>query len=81
MLIYVKCLTYGYNGNDHLVNIKPVDTLISFKKKIMSLFKVDENIDIFNDKTERLLYFDDPELLIGEVFQNESLYSVSFAKS
>jgi hypothetical protein len=81
MLIYTKCLTFGYEGKDHLINVKPTDTLLSFKEKIMSLFKVDSNIDVFDDKTERTLNFEDSDLLIRDAFQKDSFYSVSFAKS
>jgi hypothetical protein len=91
MLIYVKCLTYGYQGKDHLISIKSTETLSAFKEKIMDLFKVGENIHIFEDKTETLLtnysyddsydYDNDKEdKQIGDCFTKDSFYSVSFSE-
>jgi hypothetical protein len=79
MLIYTKCLIFGYEGEDHLISVKPIDTLLSFKEKIMSLFKVDDNLVVIDDNTERSLNFEDSDLLIQDVFQKKSFYSVSFA--
>jgi hypothetical protein len=93
MLIYVKCLTYGYQGKDHLISIKSTETLSVFKEKIMNLFNVGENIHIFDDKTERLLTnnsYENDELdislrpsddkQISYCFAKDSFYSVSFSE-
>ena len=57
MMIYVRCITYGYKGKyDHLfTEVKATETLGSFKEKVMKHFKVDDNIDMFDDSTEQLL--------------------------
>ena len=83
MLIYVKCLTYGYQGKDHLISIKSTETLSAFKEKIMNLEKVGENIHIFEDKTETLLTnysYDKEDKQIGDCFTKDSFYSVSFSE-
>jgi hypothetical protein len=79
MLIYVKCLTYGYYGKDHLISCRSTDNLMEFKKRIMELFKVGYDIDIFDDKTERIL--DSFEDNLYDCFQKSSFCSVSFCKS
>ena len=82
MFIYVKCLTYGYQGKDHLMSIKPTDTLMSFKDRIISLFKVGKNINIFDDNTEEIIdsYDDDEDKNIVDYFKKDSFYSVSFCE-
>lgn len=79
MLIYVRCITYDHKGKDkHLFNVKPTDTLLSFKQKIMKEFNVGEKIDMFDDKTERILdSYDQP---ISECFSVDRFYSVTFSE-
>jgi hypothetical protein len=82
MFIYVKCLTYGYQGKDHLMSVKPTDTLMSFKDRIISLFKVGKNINIFDDNTEEIIdsYDNDEDKNIVDYFKKDSFYSVSFCE-
>ncbi len=78
MFIYVKCVTYGYFGKNHLFTVKPNDTLLSLKEKIMKHFKVGENIHIFDDKTEHLLTsYDD---CLKDCFSPDVFYSVTFGE-
>lgn len=77
MLIYVKCLIFDYQGKpDTLFNIKSSDTLLIFKQKIMKYFNVNENIDIIDDSTEKIL--DSYDMPISDCFEKSSFYSVSF---
>lgn len=55
MMIFVRCITYDNDKNSHLFNMKSSDTLLAFKKKVMEHFKVDDNIHMFDDRTEQLL--------------------------
>lgn len=84
MLIYVNCLTYGYKGkSDHIFNVDKNDTLLSLKEKIISHFKVSENIHMFDTKTERLLtYYEYP---LKDCFSQISClkdiaYSITFSE-
>ncbi len=79
MLIYTKCLTYGYKGKDHLIRMKKDNTFLDFKEEIIKLFKVDkkDKIQIFDDKTERVIDYDDDHPIL-DCFSPDSFYSVSF---
>lgn len=79
MLIYVNCLTYGYKGkSDHIFNVDKNDTLLSLKEKIISCFKVTENIHMFDNKTERLLtYYEYP---LKDCFEKDIAYSITFSE-
>ena len=82
MLIYVNCLTYGYKGkSDHIFNVDKNDTLLSLKEKIISHFKVSENIHIFDTKTERLLRY--YEYALKDCFKNfkkDIAYFITFSE-
>lgn len=85
MLIYVKCLTFGYKGKtEHLISVKSTDTISSFREKVIKNFKIDENKDIymFEDKTERLLNCECEEYkyIISDYFSNDNFQSVSFSE-
>lgn len=85
MLIYVKCLTYGYKGKkDQLISVKSTDTISSFREKIVKNFNIDDTKDIymFEDKTERLLKCDCEEYkyIISDYFSNDNFQSVSFSE-
>jgi hypothetical protein len=78
MFIYVKCITYGYFGKNHLFSVKATDTLLSLKEKIMKHFGVGENIHIFDDKTEHLLTSYEDSL--QDCFSPDVFYSVTFGE-
>ena len=79
MLIYVRCITYGFRGkNDHFFTVKPTDTLLSLKKKIIDHFKSSEDIHMFDDQTEQLLEsYDRP---VKECFSDGPIYSLTFGE-
>lgn len=85
MLIYVKCLTYGYKGKkDQLISVKSTDTISSFREKVIKNFNLDGTKDIymFEDKTERLLncYCEEYNYIISDYFSNDNFQSVSFSE-
>lgn len=78
MLIYVKCLTYGYGESAHLFTVNASETLQSFKEKIVSHFHSSENIDMFDDTTEQLL--DSYNSSLRDCFSPSSFYSITFSE-
>jgi hypothetical protein len=64
------------------MSVKPTDTLMSFKDRIISLFKVGKNINIFDDNTEEIIdsYDNDEDKNIVDYFKKDSFYSVSFCE-
>ena len=82
MLIYVRCVTYGYTGDarGHLFNLNKNDTLQSLKDKIVTHFQSSENIHMFDDSTEQLIdLFESP---LSDCFSASSapFYSITFAE-
>ncbi len=80
MLIYVRCITYGYYGkNDHLFNVNSTDTLSSFQQKIVDHFKPGKKIDMFDDETETLL--DSYDRPLKECFlPTSNIFSITFSE-
>ena len=85
MIIYVKCLTYGYKGKkDQLLSVKSTDTIFSLKEKVIKKFNLDEkkNIYMFEDKTEKMLNCncEDYYYTISDYFSNDNFQSVTFCE-